>query len=305
MDSSPSLERDMPAFESETSSLVYLLESGLHCIQQGRFAEGLTFFALVREILSPSQAHLAVVLDVLTRSHEAYTLAQEELLQASKHFVGADAERRKQLNALARHLTVMQEEEDRISLNGSSRLSNVSDNQSSHASQLQSIHFDKKQLWSPQLPQQNPEDNKDNQSLPPPSSEQRATLPPLYITCFGRFEVKRPVEPVILCPNRAGQTILRYLVAQSEHCATSDTLMALLWPEDEPELAQPRLHTAICALRRSLNADYVSKSGTGYIICKNRMYYLNPAIPIQTDAEQFLYYYQLGRQSGKERISLY
>src|SRR5436853_7916971 len=125
MNSSPSLERDMLAFESETSLLVYLLESGLHCIQQGRFAEGLTFFALVRENLPGSQAYLAIVLDVLIQSHEAYTLAQEELLQASKHFAGADAERQKQLNALANHVTTMQRETDRISLNGNGHIPNV------------------------------------------------------------------------------------------------------------------------------------------------------------------------------------
>src|SRR5437588_130229 len=84
----------------------------------------------------------------------------------------------------------------------------------------------------------------------------------------------------LLCTNRAGQTILRYLVAQSEHRATSDTLMVLLWPEDEPELAQPRLHTAICALRRSLNHGYTCEPGGGYIVCKNRNYCLSTTISI-------------------------
>ncbi len=81
--------------------------------------------------------------------------------------------------------------------------------------------------------------------------------------------------------------------------------MALLWPEDEPELAQPRLHTAICALRRSLNHGYACEPGGGYIVYKNRNYCLSTAIPIQTDVDQFLHYYQMGRQTKEERVVLY
>jgi DNA-binding SARP family transcriptional activator len=81
--------------------------------------------------------------------------------------------------------------------------------------------------------------------------------------------------------------------------------MTLLWPEDEPEVAQPRLHTAICALRRSLNHGYTCKPGGGYIVCKNRTYSLNTAILVQTDVDQFLHYYQAGRQASEERVALY
>src|SRR5205085_963669 len=75
--------------------------------------------------------------------------------------------------------------------------------------------------------------------------------------------------------------------------------------EDEPEMAQPRLHTAICALRRSLNHGYSCEPGSGYIVCKNRTYYLNTAILVQTDVDQFLYYYQTGQQTSEERAVLY
>jgi DNA-binding SARP family transcriptional activator len=117
--------------------------------------------------------------------------------------------------------------------------------------------------------------------------------------------VKRLGRPVVLCSNRTGQTILRYLAAQTEHCATSVTLMTLLWPEDEPEVVQPRLHTAICALRRSLNHGYTCEPGYGYIVCKNRTYSLNTAILIQTDVDQFLHFYQAGRQTNEERVAHY
>jgi hypothetical protein len=53
-------------------------------------------------------------------------------------------------------------------------------------------------------------------------------LPALYITCFGRFEVKRLDQAITLCHRRNGQAILRYLVAQPGSRASVDKLMDVL-----------------------------------------------------------------------------
>src|SRR5947209_8457620 len=291
-------EQDTLVVASETSSPRRLLESGFLCVRQGRYAEGLVFFALARERFSPDQAQLAAVLDAFIRSHKTYLKAQEELLQASKRFARADAEQQVQLAALENLLSILPEKTNKISPNVNGPLQNARGNRLLHVLRASSEDFNDNQL-STQLPQRAAENNRSNQSLPLSPSEDSSTLPALYITCFGRFEVKRLGTSVVLCSNRTGQTILRYLAAQSEHCATSDTLMTLLWPEDEPEVAQPRLHTAICALRRSLNAGYTSEPGGGYIVCKNRTYSLRTAVPIQTDVDQFLHYYQAGRQASE------
>src|SRR5437667_11923365 len=92
MDSPLSPERDTLFVAPEASSPGRLLESGFLCIRQGRYTEGVAFFALARERLSPDQAYLAAVLDAFTQSHKTYSQAKEELLQASKHFASADAE---------------------------------------------------------------------------------------------------------------------------------------------------------------------------------------------------------------------
>lgn len=112
-------------------------------------------------------------------------------------------------------------------------------------------------------------------------------------------------RPVALCSNRNGQAILRYLVAQPGHSATVDTLMAMLWPEDEQEVAQSKLHIAISALRRSLNEGYTCGPGCGYILCKNRVYRLNPAVVIRTDVDEFLQCHQVGRRANEDTVSLY
>src|SRR5262249_42003781 len=131
-----------------------------------------------------------------------------------------------------------------------------------------------------------------------PFSKDGDTLPALDVTCFGRFEIRRLNRPVPLCANRCGQKILRYLVVQPERRATVDVLMALLWPDDEPEVARPKLHSAISALRRSLNQGYPCDPGSGYIVCKNRVYALNPAVMIRTDVDEFQQCYQAERQAG-------
>ncbi len=304
MDSRLSSEQDILVVASESSPPGRLLESGFLCIRQGRYVEGLTFFALARERLSPDQAHLAAALDAFTQSHKTYSRAQEELLQASKHFASADAEQQVQLAALENLLSILLEETNKVTPNVDRLQQNARGNQLLHVLRPLPEDFNGNQL-SARLSQRTAEGNRGNQSLPPSPSEESTALPALYITCFGRFEVKRLGRPVVLCSNRTGQTILRYLVAQPEHCATSDTLMALLWPDDEPGVVQPRLHTAICALRRSLNHGYTCEPGCGYIVCKSRTYCLSPAIQIHTDVDQFLHCYQSGRQISEERAALY
>jgi DNA-binding SARP family transcriptional activator len=142
-------------------------------------------------------------------------------------------------------------------------------------------------------------------STSPAPVRDSASLPALSITCFGRFEVKRLGQPVALCTSRNRRSILRFLVAKSGYSATSDTLKALLWAEEEPEVAQRKLHHAISALRRSLDGSPPSESNGGYIVCKNGIYALNPTVKIQTDVDEFLDCYRMGQQTSEERVVWY
>ncbi|MDQ6643620.1 MAG: hypothetical protein M3Y76_04155, partial [Chloroflexota bacterium] len=248
MDSSLLPEQDTLVVAAETSSPDRLLETGFLCVRQGRYVEGVAFFALARERFSPHQAHLTAVLDAFIQSHKTYVQAQEILLQASKNFARADAELQVQIAALEKLLSGLSEETNKVSPHVNGLPQNTKGNRLLHVIRSSPENLNTDQLAT-QLPQRTADDNKRHQSLPPSPSQDSTTLPTLSITCFGHFEVKRLGKPIILCSNRHAQTILRYLVAQAEHCATSDTLMTLLWPEDELTLVQSRLHTAICALR--------------------------------------------------------
>src|SRR5260221_747451 len=99
---------------SETPALDILLERGIRCTRQGRHSEGVIYFALARERLSPDQMQFAAALDTFIQSHARYWQAQEALHTASKRFVEADVEQQTQLVVLEKLLPVLKEEMDRV-----------------------------------------------------------------------------------------------------------------------------------------------------------------------------------------------
>jgi DNA-binding SARP family transcriptional activator/exonuclease VII small subunit len=273
MDLSHPNEQDNPISGVGTPSLILTLERGLNCIRQERYVEGIALLALACEQLSPDQVDLSAALNAFIQGHALYWQAQQALHHASQRFTEALTSQQTRLTTLHHLLTALVEDKESTS-------------QPHTGTAAQSVKD----------PQQ--------YQVPEPATDDRL-LPALFITCFGHFEVRRSGRPVALCSNRSGQSILRFLVARREHCATSDMLQALLWPEDSPEGTLNKLHIAISALRRSLNHGCSGEPGSGYIVCKNRVYYLNPAVEIRTDVEEFLHYYRAGQQADEERIALY
>ena len=292
MDSLPSPGQDPLAVELDPSTTLSLLESGLNCVRQGRFLEAVAHFALVREQLSPNLMHLATVLDACIQDYVDYRQAQQALRQASEHLVGVHTKQQARVITLEKLLiTLMKAIPENKSAVPQPTKSSV-DPQFSPTSKPSSFIEEEAQFSMSSVVNLRP--GKPLERVQ--HAEEGDALPALYFTCFGRFEVRRLGQPVSLCSNRNGQAILRYMVAQSNHRVTMDTLMALLWPEDEPEVAHHKLQVAISALRRSLNNGYVNDTGGGYILCKNGVYQLNPAVPIRTDVDEFLAFYRAGRQ---------
>ena len=272
---------------SGASSLVVFLKRGLEYVQRGYYTEGVAFLAFAREQLAPDQKDLANVLGTFLHQHANYRCAQKALQEVTAHFAEVYAELQAQAANFATVLpTLIRDLDTQQSFPSPSP--QTKDRQEPLSLCLLPQHFQELPSLTLQL------DKKDG-----------SLLPELSINCFGRFEVRRLNQSIVLCSNRNGQSILRYLVAQPGHRATIDTLMAMLWPEDEPEVAQPKLHIAISALRRSLNRGYNCEPGCGYILCKNQIYHLNPEVVIQTDVDEFLQCYQAGRQAGEERTGLY
>jgi DNA-binding SARP family transcriptional activator len=132
-------------------------------------------------------------------------------------------------------------------------------------------------------------------------------LPPTFsATCLRPFAVEIGNKPVVLCSNRNGQAILRYLVAQPNHSATTDTLMDILWPEDEADVSSRKLQVTMSILRRSLNNSHERAPNDGYILYKQHAYQLNPSILLHIDVDDFLALYHAGnRADGESAIGYY
>jgi DNA-binding SARP family transcriptional activator len=283
---------------SEESSLSHLLTFGLQCFRQGRYAEGITCFALVREKLPPEQIQLATELEMLTKSHRRFSCLQEELHQACKRFAIADAEQQTHIAVLESLLRVLEEK--------------TAEPAHAQIGPVPHLHQPPPSDLNQEKPPTRPpvtrsEEIRDDYPLPTSRliSEEGTDLPALYVTCFGRFEVSRSDKTLDLCPNRKGQAILRYLIAQEEHRATMDMLMAILWPEEEPEVAQRKLYLAVSVLRCSLNHGCIYEPGHGYLMCKNRIYHFNPAVEIRTDVDEFLQCFKAGQRRNGERVAFY
>jgi DNA-binding SARP family transcriptional activator len=294
--SNPGALTDLPV----ASSLAFLLQRGLDCTQRGSYVEGAAFFTLAREQLTPDQVHVAVLLDAFLQSHASYWQAQQSLHTASKRFVEADIERQAHLLGLNKLLLALNEETN----------TEVQPHAALQPHEFSEAH-QPQQLRQPTRPipvGSNHSNDSGRRTSPPQqlSLKDGVALPGLYVTCFGRFEVKRLDEPIVLCQRRNGQVIFRYLVAQVGYRASADKLMDVLWAQDTPEVARRKLQIAISALRCSLNHGYRCGPGEGYILCKDGFYQFNPSVAIRTDVDEFLLLWQAGRQSsGSELAALY
>lgn len=292
MDSSLSLNQGTLIVAFEASSLAFLLERGIDYTRQGSYLEGAAFFTLAREQLTPDQMHFAELIDALLQSQASYWLAQQSLQLANKHVVEADIERQTCLLALEKQFLTLNEETNTVlQIHATTKISGV---------------YQSQQLQQP--PQLTPDGSNRHDGKPSPPrllSKNSGVLPDLYISCFGHFAVRRSGKPITLCSNRCGQRILRFLVSQPGHSATSDILLAMSWPEDETEVASRKLYLAISALRRSLSDDPACEPSRSYIVCKNRVYSLNPSVAVQTDVDEFLHCYRMGQQRSGERVALY
>src|SRR6266700_6450208 len=175
-------EQDALISGIETSSLISILERGLNYIRQEHYVEGIALLTLAREQLSRGQIPLSAVLDAFIQSHMIYWQAQQALHHASQRFAEAMTNQQARLAVLHNLLATLVDDKESTS-------------QPRTALAAQSL----------QDPQQ-------YQVQEPSANDQ--FLPALYITCFGHFEVKRSGEPVTLCSNRSGQSILRFLVVK-------------------------------------------------------------------------------------------
>jgi DNA-binding SARP family transcriptional activator len=251
--------------EGSTAAALAEIEHGLRCARGGHYCEAATHFSRARQNLPLDRAELLASLDAVLDGHSHYQQAYDGLHAANHHLALITVEQQKRLDDLQ---TVL--------------VAPVNAPLTSAAMRRPGEHAPL--------------------TLIPGRGSTRASdagdaLPLLRITCFGRFGVWRSGQPVELCPNRNGQAILRYLAAHAHHRGTSDELMDALWPDDQPDTARHKLHCAVSALRRVLNAGYVQHKGAGYLLHEHGLYQLGPAGCIEIDADELLAQYGAGQRA--------
>lgn len=260
----------------DLSSALRSLEQSLWYLTHGRLNEGLDVLCQAREQLPAEQKLLWGMLNDLYEATAHFMRTEQRLHEASRCFTDADRERVARLEAVSALLRSTQFSSF-APLSADLLLSSAPSDKSILALSLQ---------------------RKSCPAVSPLTSSD--ILPALYINCFGRFAVRRfdaSGSLVELCRNLKGRAILRYLVSRPDHQASMDMLMTDLWPEEDVETARHKLQVAVSALRCSLNREYAQTPGGGYLLCKSRIYQLNPEVTVQSDVAEFLALYREGTRA--------
>lgn len=268
--------------KSEVAGSVYvLIQRSLNFLLHGNSVEGISLLVQAHTHLTAEMSQLVNLLEAVINTCTRYNVAQEALLNASSDYVKAEAERQTQLSILADMLATQDGQDITAPL--------------TTIPLHRSLAHQREEQKSSPLPL--------SSSM---NTTQSDCLPALSITCFGQFIVRRGGQLLELCPSRKGQAILRYLVAQPDYRATTDMLMGVLWPDEEPAIARRRLQVATSSLRSSLNQGYDCDPGGGYILFRGQLYQINPSVALQTDVDKFLTLYQAGQRSHQpEMIASY
>ena len=294
MDSLFSAEYFVSSTTSAALSPGTLLKLGLDYVQQGDYAEGAALLALVRTHLSSQQDGLASALDAFLHGFTRYKHLQKSLQALSMTYNETRRELQTRVMDLAKVLPQFIQE-----------FENPPYPQEHQVSSTPALSQPCTEAVPPDMLLSSAHD------VWVAHNEERdaGTSHELFITCFGQFEVRRlgTPTPLALCSSRKAQGIFRYLLAQPTHSATSDTLQAVFWPDEGPEVAQQKLHIAISALRRWLK--HVLGEAPTYgesITCKNALYSLAASACMETDVDRFLHWYHIGQHEQQdEQIACY
>ena len=101
---------------------------------------------------------------------------------------------------------------------------------------------------------------------------------------FGPFQIFVNNQPIENWPSKKGKSIFAYLILNHKRKIFRDVLMDIFWKKSCPDSARNCLNVTIHGLRRILE-DIDPKSE--FILFQDECYYLNPAIDLRLDVEEF------------------
>ena len=124
----------------------------------------------------------------------------------------------------------------------------------------------------------------------------------LAIQTLGKFSVKIGDKVISDASSRSNKAwrMFKYLITYRHKMTPVETLIEILWPEDEPEYPQKSLYTLMSRLRKQLNAGAPGGAEQQYILFVHDSYQWNPEIPISLDAAEFEETLKQARKAGSE-----
>ena len=108
----------------------------------------------------------------------------------------------------------------------------------------------------------------------------------LTIRTLGVFSVSIGDTPISDNSTRSQKLwkVFKYILTNRHKMVSVETLIGVLWPEEEPDNPQKSLHTLMSRLRKQLNPG---GSHDSYILFQHGCYQWNPRLPIDLDVTEF------------------
>jgi DNA-binding SARP family transcriptional activator len=122
--------------------------------------------------------------------------------------------------------------------------------------------------------------------------------PTLAIHCLGAFQAYMSDHLVEEWPGHKATSLFKYLVLRRRRRIPKDILYDLFWPDTAPEACRRNLHQAVYSLRHALRRP---RPEIHPVLFEDDCYFLNPAIEIWVDAEEFEEHAVAGRRLEAER----
>jgi len=109
----------------------------------------------------------------------------------------------------------------------------------------------------------------------------------LTVRTLGVFSVSVGDKPVSDSSPRSQKLwkVFKYLLTNRHKMVTVESLIEILWPDDEPGNPQKSLHTLVSRLRKQISAGGLA--GDPCILFQHGCYQLNPKLPIYLDVAEF------------------
>jgi len=124
----------------------------------------------------------------------------------------------------------------------------------------------------------------------------------LRVHCLGNFEIILNWKKYDRWQSLKAKSLIKYLLLHKNRPVSREALIEVLWPECDPEAGNNNLKSTIYTLRQMFaRSDSSGKTNTPVVIYSDGSYFIDPAIHIWIDVDEFESYWLAGRRLEKNK----